>query len=170
LATQQETLVRLMHEHQADLWRYLRLLGCDASRADDLTQETFLYVLRHPMRDYARAATAAYLRRAARNLLLNLLRRESRHVPLEEWDEADRAWQDLTRENGDARIDMLRGCLQQLADRAREAVKLRYGDGLGEAEVAARLGASEEAVKALLKRARSALRACIERQADHEHS
>jgi RNA polymerase sigma-70 factor (ECF subfamily) len=159
-----------MREHQADLWRYLRLLGCDASRADDLTQETFLYVLRHGLVEYSSAATASYLRRAARNLLLNLLRRESRHVPLGEWDEADRAWDDLTRENSDARIDKLRGCLQLLGDRAREALKLRYGDGLGEAEVAARLGASEEAEKALLKRARAAQRACIERQADHERS
>lgn len=159
-----------MREHQSDTWRYLRLLGCDESRADDLTQETFLYVLRHGLVEHSRAATASYLRRAARNLLLNVLRREKRHVPLEDWDEADRAWQDLTSEDGEARLSALRRCMEKLAERARSAVRLRYGDGLGEAEVAARLGTSEEAIKALLKRARATLRACVERRADHGRS
>ena len=39
-------LERLVREHQAELWRYLRYLGSDAARAEDLVQETFLRVWR----------------------------------------------------------------------------------------------------------------------------
>lgn len=52
---------RLIEAHQAGIWRYLRALGCDASQAEDLTQETFLAVLQKPFQDYNPAATAAYL-------------------------------------------------------------------------------------------------------------
>ena len=36
----------LIERHQRGVWRYLRMLGCDSSTADDLTQETFLQVHR----------------------------------------------------------------------------------------------------------------------------
>ena len=38
----------LIESHQAELWRYLRYLGCDAAEAEDLTQETFLAALSGP--------------------------------------------------------------------------------------------------------------------------
>ncbi|HEX7449919.1 MAG TPA: sigma factor, partial [Pirellulales bacterium] len=57
---------RLIEEHQAGVWRYLRVLGCNAAEAEDLTQDTFLAVLEKPFHDYQRAATAAYLRQVAR--------------------------------------------------------------------------------------------------------
>ena len=42
-------ITRLVKEHQADLWRHLRMLGCDPAQADDLTQETFLTVMEKPI-------------------------------------------------------------------------------------------------------------------------
>ena len=58
--------VELIETHQAGVWRYLRALGCQPAQADDLTQETFLAVLRKPFEYRGREAAAAYLRRVAR--------------------------------------------------------------------------------------------------------
>ena len=44
-------VARLVREHQAGVWRYLRVLGCPATEAEDLTQETFLAVLTRPFHD-----------------------------------------------------------------------------------------------------------------------
>ncbi len=73
-------LVELIACHQAGVWRYLRALGCDACSADDLTQETFLEVLKRPFEQYNQQATAAYLRRVAHNLFITLRRRSGKVV------------------------------------------------------------------------------------------
>ena len=44
-------VIRLVQQHQAEVWRYLRFLGATAELADDLTQETFLQLLRAPFED-----------------------------------------------------------------------------------------------------------------------
>jgi hypothetical protein len=60
----------LVRKHQAGVWRYLRFLGCDEARADDLTQETFLAVLKGSFQQRGEAETAAYLRTVARSRFL----------------------------------------------------------------------------------------------------
>ncbi len=47
-------------KHQEGVWRYLRAIGCDSNLADDLTQETFLAVLRRPFEWVNDAASAGY--------------------------------------------------------------------------------------------------------------
>ncbi|MEM0926231.1 MAG: sigma-70 family RNA polymerase sigma factor, partial [Planctomycetota bacterium] len=62
----------LIRVHQRGVWRYLRMLGCDEATADDLTQETFLRVLRRTdFVQHNENATAGYLRRTAYNLLVS---------------------------------------------------------------------------------------------------
>ena len=43
---------QLIREHQAGVWRYLRVLGCSRELAEDLTQETFLAVLEQILLEY----------------------------------------------------------------------------------------------------------------------
>ncbi|HCK71704.1 MAG TPA: sigma-70 family RNA polymerase sigma factor, partial [Planctomycetaceae bacterium] len=31
----------MITQHQSGVWRYLRVIGCEATLADDITQETF---------------------------------------------------------------------------------------------------------------------------------
>src|SRR5471032_2868639 len=83
---------RLIENHQAGVWRYLRALGCDPALADDLTQETFLHVLRQPFDDYNPAATASYLRRSAFNIYITLQRRNGRVVAVEDVEKFDQTW------------------------------------------------------------------------------
>ena len=52
-------LGRLAAEHYVAVWRYLRLLGCDAALAEDLCQDTFLRVLEKPFDELSAKATAA---------------------------------------------------------------------------------------------------------------
>lgn len=159
--TREDALIRLMQEHQSDVWRFLRLLGCDAPSADDLTQETFLYVFRNPIEQTSHTSTAAYLRKAARNMLLNRRRKERREQPLD-IEAAEAAWSAVTPVSGDERIDALRQCLDKLAERARQAIDLKYAQNRSEADVAGALACTMDAAKSLLKRARQQLRECVE--------
>lgn len=164
LMAREETLIRLMNEHQADVWRYLRFLGAGRSLSDDLTQEVFVYVYRRPITEISRPQTAAYLRKCARNRYLNWRRREGREVSMDALAAAETSWVTLTPDGGDERLIALERCLEKLGDRARHAVDLKYARTLSEAEVATRMNTTPEAAKALLKRARAQLRKCVERK------
>ena len=154
-------VARLVREHQTGVWRYLRVLGCPADEAEDLTQETFLAVLTKPFQDYNRQATAAYLRQVARNLFLSSRRRA---VTVSELDEAEAAWlQWAVKDDGQELMAALRNCLQTLTDRARQALDLRFGRQASRAEIATATGLSEDGAKNLLQRAKQQLRECIER-------
>ncbi|HEX5445100.1 MAG TPA: sigma-70 family RNA polymerase sigma factor [Pirellulales bacterium] len=174
---------RLIEEHQTGVWRYLRVLGCDAAEAEDLTQETFLAVLQKPFQDYQRAATAAYLRQVARNLLMSSRRRATRGAVVVKsaaemglgdldaaaMDAAEAAWLRWSGDDdGAERLAALRRCLQTLTERARQALELRFGEQASRADIAAALGMSEDGAKNVLQRAKQHLRACIEQEISSE--
>jgi RNA polymerase sigma-70 factor (ECF subfamily) len=77
---------------------------------------------------------------------------------------AEAVWAALSPDGGDAYLDALDGCLQSLAKRSRQAIDLRYRENNSRAEMAVALKMSEDGVKTLLRRARAALRECIERK------
>jgi RNA polymerase sigma-70 factor, ECF subfamily len=154
-------VARLVREHQTGVWRYLRVLGCPAAEAEDLTQETFLAVLTKPFHDYNRQATAAYLRQVARNLFISSRRRT---VAVTELDEAEAAWLRWAgKDDGQELMNALRACLQKLTDRARQALDMRFGRHASRADIATSLGLTEDGAKNLLQRAKQQLRACIEK-------
>lgn len=157
------TAERLVEEHQAGIWRYLRALGCDGAEADDLTQETFLAILQRPFAEYNSAATAAYLRKVAYNRFISVRRRTGRMVLLEQIEEVDRAWSRLAADDqGEALLDALRGCLGQLTERARWALEMRFRDCLSRQAIGEALGLTEHGAKNLMQRAKKQLRGCIE--------
>lgn len=164
LMTQHDTLIRLMREHQADLWRYLRFLGAEPATADDLTQEVFIELYRNPIDEISRQSTAAWLRKAARHRFLNWLRDNRREAAHELLEQAEQVWRDFTPGSADERLDALERCLDKLGERARRAIDLKYREARKETEVAEALETSTEAAKALLKRTREQLRECVERQ------
>jgi RNA polymerase sigma-70 factor, ECF subfamily len=155
----------LIRRYQTGIWRYLRALGCEPSQADDLTQETFLAVLQHPFVDYGPAATAAYLRKVAYNQMVSAQRRAGKVTAVEDIEQFDRAWEDWAgNDEGEARLEALRECLQQLTDRARMALDMRFRDRESRADIAAFLHISEHGAKNLMQRAKQQLRRCIERK------
>ncbi len=157
--------VRLIEQHQTGVWRYLRALGCDSAEADDLTQETFLAVLQKPFEDYNRSATAGYLRKVAHNLFITARRRAGRVVAVAEIERVETAWARWAgQDNGEAALDFLRECLDQLTQRARWALEMRFRDRLSRLEIAAELKITEHGAKNLMQRAKKQLRGCIERK------
>ncbi len=154
---------RLIEKYQVGVWRYLRALGCEPALADDLTQETFLSVLQHPFTDLGPAATAAYLRKIAHNQFISVQRKVGKVIVVEDIEEFDRAWEQWAGEDdGEAMVEALRECLQELTSRARLALEMRFRDRESRASIAAALGISEHGAKNLMQRAKQVLRNCIE--------
>jgi RNA polymerase sigma-70 factor (ECF subfamily) len=154
---------RLIEEHQAGIWRYLRALGCDPAEADDLTQETFLAVLQRPFANYSPTATAAYLRKVARNHFISARRRCGRLVYVEQVEQIDRKWTQLVSDDhGESLLAALQDCLESLTDRARKALLMRFRDRRPRVEIARALTITEHGAKNLMQRAKRQLRTCIE--------
>ncbi len=153
----------LITTHQAGVWRFLRSLGCEASLAEDLTQETFLTVLQKPFEQYNNVATAAYLRKVAFNLFITFQRRSGRVVMVENVEYFETAWtQWVGDDDGESMVDALRQCLAGLTDRARSALEMRFRDRIPRVEIGQRLGITEHGAKNLMQRAKKQLKECIE--------
>ncbi len=160
-----ELVERLVRRHQASVRGYLAFLGCPATQLDDLVQDVFLSVLSSGFEERHPGATAAYLRRAARHLLLKSLRRERLGPARVDLAAAEEAWAEFEGDDGgQAYLDALRECLGHVRDRAHDVLRMRYGGGLDRAAIAEHLQLSESGVKSILVRTRRQLRDCIERR------
>lgn len=155
--------------HQRHVWRFLMALGCRASDADDLTQETFLSVLRGNFAYQGEAETAAFLYRVAKNLFLSSMRRRKLALMVPNFDDVDVHWQAFE-ENlpSDRRVELLKTCVGELEDRPRKALALRYTQDAPREVMARELGISEAGVKTLLERLRQRLKECVQRKLAHE--
>ncbi len=161
---------QLIEDHQTGVWRYLRVLGCEPNEADDLTQETFLAVLRKPFEYYGKAAAASYLRRVAYHRFISARRRTGKEVVTDELEMIDESWSEWmsSRHDGSEAIEKLQTCLGQLTDRARWALEMRFRDKLPRTEIAKNLQITEHGAKNLMQRAKQKLRECVELKMSNE--
>jgi RNA polymerase sigma-70 factor (ECF subfamily) len=156
----------LTRENADMLVAYLRSLVRSADAVDDLFQEVMLTAWKR-FDDYdADRPFGPWLRGIARNRVLKHRDRCARDVlncdsdvldALESRFEGRSQTCDGFRES----VERLLFCLRRLPDRLREAIELTYQHGLLLRQVAGRLGASEEAVKKRVQRARRLLACCI---------
>jgi RNA polymerase sigma-70 factor (ECF subfamily) len=148
-----------------------RMLGAN-SDVEDIAQQVFVRVWKNAKRYVPRAKFTTWLLKITRNLVFNELRRRSRHpqVPLQgESEEEERPLKDEHAIAPDAAL--LERELQQAVDAAianlpetqRLAVILRRYEELSYEEIAEALDQSVSAVKSLLFRARTELRASLSR-------
>lgn len=157
--------VQLIADHQAGIWRYLRALGCEANEAEDLTQETFLAVLRKPFEYLGKPAAASYLRKVAYHRFISARRKTSKEVLTDEFEHIDDTWSrwvDQRNSDGSEALDLLKLCLQTLSERARWALEMRFRDRLTRIQIAEKLDISEHGAKNLMQRAKQKLRQCVE--------
>ena len=153
----------LIETYQAGVWRYLRALGCEAALAEDLTQDTFLAVMQRPFQEVSPAATSAYLRKTALNMLISHERRAGRVRAVEDIEQLDRTWSRWAgADDGEAVLDHLRDCLRRLTERARLALEMRFRGDHSRAEIADELKITEHGAKNLMQRAKQQLRECID--------
>ncbi len=155
-------VARLIHDHQAGVWRYLRALGCDPAQAEDFTQDTFLIVLQKPFEQRSPAETAAYLRTVARNLLISAKRRGGQFHLVADIDQVEAVWRRwAAHDQGEELLEALRECFAQLTERARRGLEMRFNERSSRQEIAENLEMSEDGAKNLLQRAKQRLRECI---------
>src|SRR6478672_1230301 len=95
-----------------------------------------------------------------------LRRRQNREVSTVELEAADTVWAAAAGPDGSLAdyLDALRGCMEQLDGRARQAVDLHYRDHAGRNAIASQLDMQPDGVKTLLRRTRQILRECVERK------
>lgn len=135
------------------LMRLLRRYWRRADDVPDLRQEVYTRVYEGAARDGMPSATAAYVFRTARNLLIDQARRAQvvsfdLVAELEELPDAPRdEWSPERIAAARAELRLLERALDALPPRCREVVSLRRIDGLSQKDIAARLGIAEGTVE-----------------------
>lgn len=162
----------LIARHQEGVWRYLRMLGCEPATADDLTQDTFLRVLRRDtFVQHNDAATSGYLRRTAFNLMVSLYRKQGREQTVSEPAVLDEIWdrwagKDLS---GNQAVETLRICFGTLTERSQQALRMRFSDGISRVEIGKALNITDHGARNLMQRAKKQLRDCVEAKLAMKH-
>ena len=146
---------RLVGEHYADVLRYCRR-HAPAGLAEDAAQETFLRFVRARSRYRERGRARAYLVTIARNVCADMARDLPEALP----GGGDPGEADDRRD--------LASALARLPRAQREALELRYGEGLTVGEVSAALGMSRFAAARALSAALEALRADLDVQGEKD--
>lgn len=148
--------------HWRGLVRIATLLVSDLETAEDVVQDAFIAFHGRWTRLRDPELALAYLRRSVVNGARSALRRRSVATRyLNRHGRAQAAQTDLPAEERalarSGHADVLR-CLQQLPERQREVVVLRYYVDLSEVDTAAQLGISRGAVKSHASRGLAKLR------------
>ena len=141
---------------------FQRRLGC-RERADDLTQETFLAVIRATSRYEPRATVRTYLYAIALKLLAAERRRQDRDTGAQTLREPE------VRAQPDAAL-WVRQAMERLDPAAREILMLREYEQLSYDEIAELLRLPLNTVRSRLFRSRMALKGYLEPPAGKEAS
>lgn len=155
-----DLLDRLIEQYQHRLLRYLVYLSGSRELAEDLFQETWVRVMERGHQYDGRHEFSTWLYAVARNLTIDYLRKKSpvsldglmndeEHSRFQPADTSPSAWQLVAQQEQTERIG---AALARLAAEYREAVTLRFQDGLALEEIAAVTGAPLGTVKSRLYR------------------
>lgn len=163
---------RLIERHQTlVLGTVGRMLG-NTGDAEDIAQQVFIRVWRSAARYTPQAKFTTWLLKITRNLVFNEMRRRKRHalLPLQVNPEGDeRPLPDEHAASPDASLleeelnDAIQNAISELPEAQRMAVILRRYEELSYEQIADVLDQSVPAVKSLLFRARTELRAKLGR-------
>jgi RNA polymerase sigma-70 factor, ECF subfamily len=160
-----DQIVQLLTGVQQQLVRYVRTLVPQQADADEVLQETNLFIWRHADEFELGTNFAAWACKIAYYQVLTFRKRQARsrlHF-------SDALVEQLASvavggppgDNDDA--EALDSCMEKLGEQDRELMDLRYQPGATVAEVARRVGRSTKAVYNALGRIRTWLLECIER-------
>jgi RNA polymerase sigma-70 factor (ECF subfamily) len=157
--TQNDEIASLVERYQHRLYRYLtRFVGAGAV-ADDLFQQTWLHVVRQLGRYDSRRSFDTWLFAIAHNAAIDVLRRR----PGESLDEQTGSWPSPGPDALDMVLNAERAAIvasevDALPALYREAVTLRFEEGMKLEEIAEVTGARLSTVKSRLQRALEILR------------
>ena len=161
-----ESTARLAALVQARLFPYIRKLTPDGHTAEDVLQETLLAMLERLPELRCPDCFWPWIRRIAHSKVQDHLRDRRRHrrmretlapdpaqalLPVTEPDTLDTILQEEA-------LEQLAGALEQLSDRSRVVLHLRFHERMSYTEIAARMGATPGQIRTRLHRARKRLR------------
>jgi len=142
-------------QHKDAVYRFAWRMSGSAATAEDITQDAFVGLLRHPDRfNPDRGSLRAFLLGIARNLALKRWRKEHRLDPL---DDETLVAEPIDLDRGELG-DIVGRAVQALRPLQREVVILAEYEGLTLAEIARAVDADVGTVKSRLHRARENLR------------
>lgn len=150
--------IRYLYMRFADnVYGYARSIVRNEHDAEDVTQQVFArLILAIRSFEDREVPFSAWLLRVAHNMAIDHLRRQ-RAVPYEEPIVASEGRED-------ERLSLsLRSALSELSEGQRQVVVLRHIAGLSPAEIASRLGKSEDAIHGLHHRGRRSLQHALRR-------
>lgn len=163
---------RLVERHQGLVVGTVgRMLG-NSSDVEDIAQQVFIRVWKNAGRYVARAKFTTWLLTITRNLVFNELRRRKRHnvqsLQSEEGEEERQFRDEKTTEPDASLLDheleqAIKDAIAELPETQRMAVILRRYEELSYEQIAEVLDQTVPAVKSLLFRARTELRARLSR-------
>ncbi len=158
-----ESLEELFERYRQPLYGFFRRRLPDAARAEDLTQETFLAVVRAQTRYEPRARVKTYLYGIAMNLIAAERRKQRDVTPFADAPES------MAGDSSDSAL-WVREALQKLDAGEREILMLREYEQLSYEEISSVLRLPVNTVRSRLFRARAALKEYLEpaRQAAQE--
>jgi RNA polymerase sigma-70 factor (ECF subfamily) len=148
---------RLFDRHHRAVFRFLRRMTGSPSLAEDLTQEVFLRVVRGLDGYDERSREVSWIFRIARNVLIDRHRARVRSPP-------DGSLQDaavVSRPATQILTAILDEALARLPEEDRAAFLMREVGGLGYDDIAEASGATPDAARMRIYRARLALREAL---------
>jgi RNA polymerase sigma-70 factor (ECF subfamily) len=160
IATREDTvsslpgdLERIFEAHHASVFRAAYRITGNATDAEDVLQTVFLRLLRNKAANLGLANPEAYLRRAAVNASLDVVRarRKENRAAIESVHSSTAA------QDGELR-DLLQRGIAMLSPSAAEVFALRFLEGYSNKEIARMLSVSQVRVAVTLHRARRQLR------------
>jgi RNA polymerase sigma-70 factor (ECF subfamily) len=158
-----ELFVGLLGRHQARVHRFVLGLVPSPNDADDILQDTNLFLWREfhrfrPGTDFVAWACSVAFHEV---LAWRKRRKRDRLVFTEEFLTAVRDELVGAADRLEERSAALARCVEQLPPHHRELIRLRYADGGGVEQIAAAVGRTAEAVYRMLGRIRQALHQCV---------
>lgn len=157
-----EAFAELFTRYRGPLYGFFRRrLGGD-QRAEDLTQETFLAVIRATARYEPRALVRTYLYGIAMNLLAAERRKVMRDAPQGQAHGQRDAGDEPATNSAPEAVLWIRQAMARLDDGDREILMLREYEQLSYAEIAELVKVPINTVRSRLFRARMALKECLE--------
>ncbi len=161
--TQDKVAFAELFQHYAPRVKALMMRrGASADRAEDLAQETLTRLWRKAAQfNPDRASASAWIYTIARNVSIDLGRRESRAAAwLEEQDTTEQEDHEEPEHHllVAERESLVRSCLASLPDEQLRVIRLSFFDGLAHSEIAELLGIPLGTVKSRIRLAMQRLR------------
>lgn len=161
----EETLVTNIIRHKRVLEAMIAALVGDTAAAEDLFQEVAVVMTRKREEIPDDCRFVAWGRSIALNVVRDYRKRRARR-PIQFLDDVslDAVAAEFEKDDGlwDDRRHALQSCTEELPERERRVMELRYGRGESAEAVAAALSTSRGAIDTLLYRVRKALLLCVE--------